>query len=168
MAARPRVVVAGAGLLGRALADDRPGLVFRTDADRTLTEFAKDTAAKYGGLDGQWCFNPVGSLDLATTRERLADLKRRHGWATSWGVRGYLRSPREWSTTDLSAEETYVGDVPVVALRLSTVAEPGWEPHTTADLGHAIAYAWLPLEYGGPGTPVEIEYFGERVPGSVA
>jgi hypothetical protein len=121
MAARPRVVVAGAGLLGRA-----------------LTEFAKYTAAKYGGLDGQWRFNPVGRLDLATTPERLAALKRRHGWATSGGV----RSPHEWSTTDLSAEETYVGDVPVVALRLSTVAEPG--------------------------TPVEIEYFGERVPGSVA
>jgi hypothetical protein len=125
MAARPRVVVAGAGLLGRA-----------------LTEFAKYTAAKYGGLDGQWCFNPVGRLDLATTPERLAALKRRHGWATSWGVRGDLRTPGEWSTRDLSAEETYVGDVPVVALRLSTVAEPG--------------------------TPVEIEYFGERVPGSVA
>jgi glycine cleavage system aminomethyltransferase T/glycine/D-amino acid oxidase-like deaminating enzyme len=116
MAARPRVVVLGAGLLGCALADeltergwtdvtvlgggerpDAPGLVFRTDADRTLTEFAKYTVAKYCGLtfDGRWCFNPVGSLEVATTPGRLADLERRHGWATSWGVRGFARTPHE-------------------------------------------------------------------------
>jgi glycine cleavage system aminomethyltransferase T len=183
------------------------------------------------------------------------------------------------STTDSCAEETYVGDVPVVALRLSTVGEPGWELHTTADLGRRlwdtlrergvpvaghqafaslrleagvltagvdfttehdpyeaglgfavrmdkgyflgrdalagrseatvsrrltrlttadavlgkepvyaegrpagyvtsaghgcgtgehIAYAWLPAEYGAPGTPVEIAHSGTRVPGRVA
>ncbi|MDT7799450.1 MAG: hypothetical protein QOI78_2883 [Actinomycetota bacterium] len=116
MAAPPRVVVLGAGLVGCALADEltergwtdvtvlgggeapgSPGLVFRTDADRTLTEFAKYTVAKYSGLtvDGRWCFNPVGSLEVATTPERLEDLKRRHGWATSWGVRGFPRTPHE-------------------------------------------------------------------------
>ncbi|RSM49652.1 FAD-dependent oxidoreductase [Amycolatopsis balhimycina DSM 5908] len=114
MAARPRVVVLGAGLTGCALADeltergwtdvtvlgaagqdDTPGLVFRTHADRTLTEFAKYTVEKYGGLGGEWCFNPVGSLEIATTPERLEDLKQHHGWATSWGVRGYLRTPSE-------------------------------------------------------------------------
>ncbi|MFF1612643.1 FAD-dependent oxidoreductase [Amycolatopsis sp. NPDC058278] len=113
MAARPRVVVVGAGLLGCALADeltdrgwtdvtvlgadadDHPGLVFRTHADRTLTAFAQYTVEKYSGLDGQWCFNPVGSLEVATSPERLEDLKQHHGWATSWGVRGYLRTPRE-------------------------------------------------------------------------
>ncbi|MBE8525700.1 GcvT family protein [Amycolatopsis sp. H6(2020)] len=114
MAARPRVVVVGAGLLGCALADeltergwtdvtvlgdgaaaDHPGLVFRTHADRTLTAFAKYTVEKYSGLDGPWCFNPVGSLEVATTPERLEDLKQRHDRATSWGVRGYLRTPRE-------------------------------------------------------------------------
>ncbi|WP_410645657.1 FAD-dependent oxidoreductase [Amycolatopsis sp. lyj-346] len=115
MAARPRVVVVGAGLLGCALADEltergwtdvtvlgggtgddgHPGLVFRTHADRTLTAFAKYTVEKYSGLDGQWCFNPVGSLEIATSPERLDDLKQHHGWATSWDVRGYLRTPRE-------------------------------------------------------------------------
>ncbi|WP_410607483.1 FAD-dependent oxidoreductase [Amycolatopsis sp. lyj-109] len=113
MAARPRVVVVGARLLGCALADeltergwtdvtvigdaadDHPGLVFRTHADRTLTAFAKYTVEKYSGLDGQWCFNPVGSLEVATSPKRLDDLKQRHGWATSWGVRGYLRTPQE-------------------------------------------------------------------------
>lgn len=113
MAARPRVVVVGAGLLGCALADeltergwtdvtvlgggadDHPGLVFRTHADRTLTAFAEYTVEKYSGLDGPWCFNPVGSLEVATSPERLEDLKQHHGWATSWGVRGYLRTPHE-------------------------------------------------------------------------
>nr|WP_239154427.1 FAD-dependent oxidoreductase [Amycolatopsis sp. FDAARGOS 1241] len=73
MAARPRVVVIGAGVVGCALADEltergwtdltvleqgplfatggstshAPGLVFQTHADRTLTEFAKYTVAKY-------------------------------------------------------------------------------------------------------------------------
>ncbi|MEU4251763.1 FAD-dependent oxidoreductase [Amycolatopsis sp. NPDC026612] len=128
MAARPRVVVLGAGLLGWALADeltergwtdvtvlggggaaaDQPGLVFRTDADRTLTEFAKYTVRKCSGLDGPWCFNPVGSLELATTAGRLADLRRWHGWATSWGVRGFLRTPRECADLHPLLDETRV------------------------------------------------------------
>jgi glycine cleavage system aminomethyltransferase T/glycine/D-amino acid oxidase-like deaminating enzyme len=129
MAAPPRVVVLGAGLVGRALADEltergwtdvtvlgggerpaSPGLVFRTDADRTLTEFAKYTVAKYSGLtlDGRWCFNPVGSLEVATTPERLADLERRHGWATSWGVRGFLRTPHECADLHPLLDETRV------------------------------------------------------------
>ncbi|WP_326957966.1 FAD-dependent oxidoreductase [Amycolatopsis sp. NBC_01286] len=127
--AQPRVVVIGAGLVACALADeltergwtdvtvlgggerpDTPGLVFRTDADRTLTEFAKYTVAKCSGLtlDGRWCFNPVGSLELATTPERLADLKRRRGWATSWGVRGFLRAPHECADLHPLLDETRV------------------------------------------------------------
>lgn len=118
MAVRPRVVVLGAGLLGCAVADELtgrgwtdvtvlepepalasagPGLLFRTHADRTASEFAKYTAEKYSGLtvDGGWCFQPVGSLELATTPEQLSRLRQRLGWATSSGVRGYLREPGE-------------------------------------------------------------------------
>jgi glycine cleavage system aminomethyltransferase T len=35
-------------------------------------------------------------------------------------------------------------------------------------IGKNIAYAWLPAAAAVPGTPVEIEYFGEKVPGVVA
>nr|BFE87879.1 hypothetical protein GCM10020093_104800 [Planobispora longispora] len=35
-------------------------------------------------------------------------------------------------------------------------------------LGRAIAYAWLPAAAAAPGTAVEVEYFGERVPARVA
>ncbi len=123
MAPRPRVVIVGAGIVGCALADEltergwteltvleqgdlfttggssshAPGLVFQTNGCRTMTEFAKYTVAKYGDLDvdGKWCFRPVGGLEVATTPERLADLERRHGWATSSGIESRLVDPAE-------------------------------------------------------------------------
>jgi glycine cleavage system aminomethyltransferase T len=43
---------------------------------------------------------------------------------------------------------------------------------TSAAYGHsirrAIAYAWLPAELAEPGTFVDVEYFGRRVPAEVA
>jgi glycine cleavage system aminomethyltransferase T/glycine/D-amino acid oxidase-like deaminating enzyme len=74
-----------------------PGLVFQTNPSKTMTEFARYTVAKYGALalDGRWCFRPVGGLELATTAPRWADLQRKHGLATAWGVPSALRSPEE-------------------------------------------------------------------------
>ncbi|NEM08988.1 GcvT family protein [Geodermatophilus normandii] len=114
MSATPRVVVIGAGIVGANLADEltargwdrvtvvdqgplpltggstshAPGLVFQTNASRTMTAFAGYTVEKLAGIDvdGAWCFNQVGGLEVATTPERLADLHRKQGWATSWGV----------------------------------------------------------------------------------
>ena len=47
-----------------------------------MTEFATYTVEKLLSLskDGQSCFNQVGGLELATTPERLADLKRKLGY----------------------------------------------------------------------------------------
>src|SRR5882757_383878 len=112
MAVQPRVVIIGAGIVGCALADEltergwtdltvleqgplfatggstshAPGLVFQTNQSKTMTEFASYTVRKYSSLtlDGAWCFRPVGGLEVATSQARLAELKRRHGWATSW------------------------------------------------------------------------------------
>ncbi|MEU4145144.1 GcvT family protein [Streptomyces parvulus] len=114
----PRVVVIGAGVVGCSLADEltargwtdvtvleqgplpapggstshAPGLVFRTSPSRTLTAFARYTVEKFTALtwDGAPCFQRVGGLELATTPERLADLRRRAGYAASWGVRGEI------------------------------------------------------------------------------
>ena len=114
MSSTPRVVIIGAGIVGANLADEltargwdrvtvldqgplpltggstshAPGLVFQTNGSRTMTQFAAYTVEKFLGLDvdGAWCFNQVGGLELATTPERLAELHRRQGWATSWGV----------------------------------------------------------------------------------
>ena len=118
MAARPRVVVLGAGLTGCALADEltergwtdvtvvdqgrlfatggssshAPGLVFQTNPSKAMTVFARYTVEKFLELD---CFNQVGGMEVATTPARWADLKRKHGWATSWGVPGQLIDAEE-------------------------------------------------------------------------
>ena len=114
MSTSPRVVIIGAGVVGTNLADEltargvdqvtvvdqgplpltggstshAPGLVFQVSPSKTMTRFASYTVDKFSSLDldGAWCFKKVGGLEVATTPERLADLDRRHGWLTSWGV----------------------------------------------------------------------------------
>ncbi|MGW0895284.1 GcvT family protein [Saccharopolyspora sp. NPDC002578] len=123
MSTTPRVVIIGAGIVGANLADEltergwnqvtvldqgplpltggstshAPGLVFQTNGSKTMTEFASYTVDKLNGLDvdGDWCFNQVGGLEIATTPERLHDLHRKQGWATSWGVAGEVLDPEE-------------------------------------------------------------------------
>ncbi len=116
--AQPRVVVIGAGIVGCAVADEltargwtdvtvleqgplfatggssshAPGLVFQTNPAKTMTEFARYTVEKYVDLG---VFNQVGGLEVATTPARWADLHRKHGWATSWGIEAHLRTPAE-------------------------------------------------------------------------
>ncbi|MBE3014649.1 GcvT family protein [Microbispora sp. NEAU-D428] len=119
----PRVVIIGAGVVGAALADElsargwtdvtvvdqgpvpatggssshAPGLVFQINGSKTMTEMARYTVEKLCSLDldGEPCFLQVGGLEVATTPERLAELHRRHGWATSWGVESRLLTPAE-------------------------------------------------------------------------
>ncbi|MES4903399.1 MULTISPECIES: FAD-dependent oxidoreductase [unclassified Streptomyces] len=121
--AGPRVVIIGAGVVGAALADElsargwaditvvdqgplpatggstshAPGLVFQTNASKTMTEMARYTVEKFCSLEvaGQPCFLQVGGLEIATTPERLAELRRRHGWVTSWGIEARLIGPDE-------------------------------------------------------------------------
>ncbi|MEV4701665.1 FAD-dependent oxidoreductase [Actinoplanes sp. NPDC049316] len=119
----PRVVVVGAGIVGCALADEltargwrdvtvleqgplfttggstshAPGLVFQTNVSRTMTGFARYTVDKYGRLKagGRACFDSVGGLELATSAERMRELRRRHGLAASWGLDARLLDPPE-------------------------------------------------------------------------
>ncbi|MER5529230.1 FAD-dependent oxidoreductase [Streptomyces sp. NPDC002677] len=121
--AGPRVVIIGAGVVGAALADEisargwtevtvvdqgplpatggssshAPGLVFQTNPSKTMTELARYTVEKFCSLDvdGRPCFLQVGGLEVATTPERLAELHRRHGWITAWGVEAHLLSADE-------------------------------------------------------------------------
>ncbi|MDI6097047.1 FAD-dependent oxidoreductase [Actinoplanes sp. NEAU-A12] len=118
MTKSPRVVVIGAGVVGSALADEltergwtdvtvvdqgrlflpggssshAPGLVFQTNPSKTMTELAAYTVRKLSALG---CFLQVGGLEVATTGARWHDLERKHGLATSWGVRSSLLSPQE-------------------------------------------------------------------------
>ena len=119
----PHVVIIGAGIVGTNLADElvsrgwtnitvidqgpldmpggstshAPGLVFQTNPSKTMTLFAKYTVEKFLSLekDGQNCFNQVGGLEVATTPERLEELKRKHGYAASWGIDASLISIEE-------------------------------------------------------------------------
>ena len=113
-----RVVIIGAGIVGTNLADElvargwnnitvveqgpldlpggstshAPGLVFQTNPSKTMTLFAKYTVEKLLSLekDGFSCFNQVGGLEVATTDERYEELKRKLGYATSWGIEARL------------------------------------------------------------------------------
>ncbi|KAH7067577.1 hypothetical protein BKA63DRAFT_522402 [Paraphoma chrysanthemicola] len=118
-----RVVIIGAGIVGTNLADElvsrgwknitvveqgplslpggstshAPGLVFQTNPSKTMTLFAKYTVEKLQSLqkDGQNCFNQLGGLEVATTPERMEELKRKHGYAQSWGIEAHLISTDE-------------------------------------------------------------------------
>lgn len=120
MALSQRVVIIGAGIVGTNLADElvsrgwtditvvdqgpldmpggstshAPGLVFQTNSSKTLALLAKYTMNKLKSLekDGQNCFNQVGGLEIATTPARLEELKRKHGYASSWGIEAHLVS----------------------------------------------------------------------------
>jgi dimethylglycine oxidase len=74
-----------------------PGLVFQTNPSRTMTELAKRTVALYTELGDERapCFYPAGSLEVATTPARLAELRRRRGFGKSWGLDGAVLTPAE-------------------------------------------------------------------------
>jgi glycine cleavage system T protein len=71
--------------------------MFLTNSSKMMTEFAKYSRQLYGqfDLDGQPCLFPVGSLEVARTAERWHDLKRKQGWARSYGLEAHLISPAE-------------------------------------------------------------------------
>ena len=74
-----------------------PGLVFQINASKTMTSFAKHTVDLWTQmkLDGAPCAKTVGSLEVAWTPERLADLKRKVGYGLSWGVEAHMLSGAE-------------------------------------------------------------------------
>ena len=74
-----------------------PGLVFQVNPSKTMTSFARTTVDLWSQLelDGVPCAKTVGSLEVAWTPERLADLKRKVGYGLSWGVEAHLLSAAE-------------------------------------------------------------------------
>jgi glycine cleavage system T protein len=74
-----------------------PGGMFLTNPSKMMTEFAKYSRGLYSELeiDGQPAFFPVGGLEVAYTAARWHDLKRKQGWARSYGLESQLISPVE-------------------------------------------------------------------------
>jgi glycine cleavage system aminomethyltransferase T/glycine/D-amino acid oxidase-like deaminating enzyme len=142
-----------------------PGLVFQTNGSKTMTQLAKYTVEKLVGLDldGEPCFLQVGGLEVATTPERQAELQRRHGWATGWGLDARLLSPAEClELYPLLDENLVLGglyvptdglakSVRVVGAQLQRARSRGvrlLERHEVTDIRTG------PAEDGGPGTIV--------------
>lgn len=74
-----------------------PGLVLQNNTSRTVSKLAQWTVATYRDVsaEGEPCWFPVGSLEVATTPERWADLHRKWGLARSWGLQAELLSPSD-------------------------------------------------------------------------
>ncbi len=109
-----------------------PGLVFQTNASKTMTNFARETVETYSSLelDGQPCWYGVGSLEVATTPARWADLHRKLGWAKSWGIEASLVSPVEAKARlDLLDETVILG---AFAVPTDGVAKPVWAAEALA------------------------------------
>jgi len=124
MAERAQVVVIGAGIVGCSVAfhlaqrgwsdilvvdkgaifendgstSHAPGNMHLTNPSKMMTEFAMYTRELIALLPQDPAnpfYRPTGGIEVAATPERLEDLKRRQGWATSWGVEAHLISPDE-------------------------------------------------------------------------
>ncbi len=108
-----------------------PGLVFQTNGSRTMCRIARDSIALYDTLDvdGERVWYGVGGIELATTPERVAELRRRQGFARSSGIDGTeLLSPAE------CAERSPLLDA-------STVLGGYWVPSDGAGKGVQIVEA---------------------------
>jgi glycine cleavage system T protein len=118
-----RVVIIGAGIVGSSAAyhltrlgwrdvvvldqgplfaaggstSHAPGMVFQNNVARTTCHFAIRSVDCYRDLqlDGEPLWLETGSLEVATTRERWEELKRKQGHATAWGLDAHLVSAEE-------------------------------------------------------------------------
>jgi glycine cleavage system T protein len=123
MHAQARLVIVGAGIVGCSAAyhvaqlgwrdvvvldkgalfevdgssSHAPGGMFLTNASKMMTELAKYSRQFYGEqqLDGLDLLFGTGGLEVAYTRARLHDLKRKQGFAKAYGLPSELLAPAE-------------------------------------------------------------------------
>jgi glycine cleavage system aminomethyltransferase T/glycine/D-amino acid oxidase-like deaminating enzyme len=75
-----------------------PGLAFQTNGSRTMCRLAQYAVDLYSGLetDEGPAWYGVGGIEVATTPERVEELKRRRGYALAYGIDGTeLLTPEE-------------------------------------------------------------------------
>jgi dimethylglycine oxidase len=121
---RARTVVVGAGIVGASAAyhlaelgepdvqvleqgplfetggstTHAPGLAFQTNGSRMMCRIAQESVALYATLedDGLPAWYGVGGIEVATSEARMRELKRRLGFARSYGLEGAeLLTPEE-------------------------------------------------------------------------
>ncbi|KAH6670297.1 FAD dependent oxidoreductase [Plectosphaerella plurivora] len=147
MPAAQRVVIIGAGIVGANIADElvsrgwtditvveqgplqmpggstshAPGLVFQTNPSKTMSSFASYTVEKLLSIG---CFNQVGGLEVAATPERLEELKRKQGYATSWSIEAHLVSADECvALYPLLSKEVVLGGLHIPSDGLALAAQ---------------------------------------------
>ncbi|MGA9160286.1 MAG: FAD-dependent oxidoreductase [Actinomycetota bacterium] len=75
-----------------------PGLAFQTNGSRMMCRMAQESVALYATLehDGEPAWYGVGGIEVATSEARMRELKRRLGFARSYGLEGTeLLTPTE-------------------------------------------------------------------------
>ena len=74
-----------------------PGMVFQVNFAKVMSEFAKYTGDLYSSLqhDGRSCYYRVGGLEVAWTKERFEDLKRKTAAGKLYGLGTELLSTSE-------------------------------------------------------------------------
>jgi dimethylglycine oxidase len=88
-----------------------PGLVFQHNPSRTMTRLAQWTIEVLGAVDA---YHPVGSIEVATTDERWAELDRRWARARGYGLDARLLTPAEVAElVDLVDPELLLGGLHV-------------------------------------------------------
>jgi glycine cleavage system T protein len=120
---RARIVIIGAGIAGTSTAyhlaelgvtdvvvidqgplfrtggstSHAPGGMFQTNGSRTMSAWARYTIGLFASLevDGKSGAAFLGGIELAQTKERLQELKRRRGLQQSWGIPGEILTPSE-------------------------------------------------------------------------
>jgi glycine cleavage system aminomethyltransferase T/glycine/D-amino acid oxidase-like deaminating enzyme len=108
-----------------------PGIIFQTNGSRTMCRIAQDSVALYGSiaLDGEPVWFGRGSVEVATTPERMQELRRRQGFARSYGLQD----------TELLTPAECADRSPL--LDPSTILGGYWVPSDGAGKGVAIATA---------------------------
>ena len=139
---RARTVVVGAGIVGASAAyhlaelgerdvlvldqgplfetggssSHAPGLAFQTNGSRMMCRIAQESVALYATLDvdGEPAWYGVGGIEVATSEARMRELKRRLGFARSYGLEGAeLLTPAETAEKiPLLDPSTILGRVP--------------------------------------------------------
>jgi dimethylglycine oxidase len=101
-----------------------PGLVFQTNGSRTMCRLAQYSVDLYSGLetDGQPAWYGVGGIEVATTHERVEELKRRRGYARAYRIEG----------TELLTPQETAERIPI----------PSWGPTSSRLTGSRRGSAW--------------------------
>ncbi|MGA5765331.1 GcvT family protein [Nonomuraea bangladeshensis] len=114
------------------------------ECDFTVTrrgeeEFLVVTGTAFGTHDLGWLRRQAA---LTGARARIADVTGQYACFALWGPRAADvvagLTPGPMDLPFMTARETTVGDVPVLALAVTFVGEPGWELYCSSEYGRAL------------------------------